>query len=702
LKITSNNLLVLGDDDQVIVLRDNTGNAFRVSLDLQQIEKRYSSSESIISTSATLSGISYFAELTPADEEVKVTVFETSSNGNKNVNEFTFVRPKIQHGLLKRAYLHAFKNEDTSLGFRVLVVSEDDSVTVAKKDKEIWTREEGLASIESSYFVNLPRKISDKRSATENTYIRRISAQVAQLKSIVPGLQQFVQGLVSEVRGLPIYKPEDSLYEDHFGFQKLVIVKSKAGKLYGLHTNSGKIVWSTFVKVLITERDTLRDAVSKMYVIRQQEAGEEDTSVVPEIAVLMKKAEESTVSTIVRLNGLDGTVIKAEELSFSFKSAILLPITESKTLYHPLLIIDAEMNVHVFPDKQRMRATLMKFPQQIYFYTVDETSGIITGYSWSPKAVKATAVWSTKYEGNIVSVTANTSPQNENIYSSVHIYGKTVQSKYLNPNLFVVATTVESEGETDLHLYLVDSVTGHQVYHVIIENAQGPVSTIVDDNAVLCQYMNMKPKRPQITSFELFVNDTSSHGESFVHSIAKRFIAHKQQTVSSYELPRPIVLQHTFILPYPTRTIASTKTSIGVTSKEFLLALTNGQILELNKKMVDVRRPRGKTPVSDEEGILPYNPYIPYNPPAMLTYNNTVHNVRGIQTDPSLLESTTHVVAYGLDLFYRRITPSKPFDSLSHDFSHLLLLLTIVALIVLTFVSRAYASKKALSQAWSS
>ena len=42
-----------------------------------------------------------------------------------------------------------------------------------------------------------------------------------------------------------------------------------------------------------------------------------------------------------------------------------------------------------------------------------------------------------------------------------------------------------------------------------------------------------------------------------------------------------------------------------------------------------------------------------------------VANLRGIVTAPTLLESTSLVFAYGVDLFFSRVTPSKDFDLLS-------------------------------------
>jgi hypothetical protein len=59
-----------------------------------------------------------------------------------------------------------------------------------------------------------------------------------------------------------------------------------------------------------------------------------------------------------------------------------------------------------------------------------------------------------------------------------------------------------------------------------------------------------------------------------------------------------------------------------------------------------------------------------------------------IETSPSLLESTTIVFAYGLDLFSSRTMPSGTFDILSDSFNKAQLLLTMAALTVGILVTK--------------
>lgn len=67
---------------------------------------------------------------------------------------------------------------------------------------------------------------------------------------------------------------------------------------------------------------------------------------------------------------------------------------------------------------------------------------------------------------------------------------------------------------------------------------------------------------------------------------------------------------------------------------------------------------------------------------------------------PAKLESTTLVFAYGTDLFFTRLAPSKTYDSLTEDFSYALLLLTIFALVVAILVTWILSEKKELQEKW--
>jgi hypothetical protein len=132
------------------------------------------------------------------------------------------------------------------------------------------------------------------------------------------------------------------------------------------------------------------------------------------------------------------------------------------------------------------------------------------------------------------------------------------------------------------------------------------------------------------------------------------------------------------------------------------VALDSGQIIGLNKAFLDPRRPPKDaiTAEDKEEGLYPYDPILPLNPKSYVSYYKRVHNLRAISTSPATLESTSLVVAYGLEVFFTLATPSSTFDILNPDFNYFALILCTVSLIVVTSVTMWMTEKKDLGRLW--
>lgn len=86
--------------------------------------------------------------------------------------------------------------------------------------------------------------------------------------------------------------------------------------------------------------------------------------------------------------------------------------------------------------------------------------------------------------------------------------------------------------------------------------------------------------------------------------------------------------------------------------------------------------------------------------PEVLLISQQVSNVRKIITAPALLESTSLVFAYGLDLFFTRVAPSKTFDVLSESFNKTQLVFTVGGLLIAIFMTRPMVRRKQLREKW--
>ena len=144
-----------------------------------------------------------------------------------------------------------------------------------------------------------------------------------------------------------------------------------------------------------------------------------------------------------------------------------------------------------------------------------------------------------------------------------------------------------------------------------------------------------------------------------------------------------------------------TKTKQGISIREFMLGLLSGQVYGLNKRYLDVRRPNRKPTSEDqEEGLIQYRSVLDYNPKLAVTRADFVPKVKEIVSSVTMLESTSLVIMYGLDIYCTLRKPSQSFDMLSEDFNYSSLLGTIAVLGLATLVADYFAKRKALYQEW--
>ena len=86
--------------------------------------------------------------------------------------------------------------------------------------------------------------------------------------------------------------------------------------------------------------------------------------------------------------------------------------------------------------------------------------------------------------------------------------------------------------------------------------------------------------------------------------------------------------------------------------------------------------------------------------PLVMSYGKQVLGVKKILSIATRLESTSVIIASGIDLFSTKRTPSKPFDTLSTDFSYFQLCLSIFILTAGVFYTNNAVEKKRLRDAW--
>ncbi|KAI0073425.1 DUF1620-domain-containing protein [Panus rudis PR-1116 ss-1] len=288
---------------------------------------------------------------------------------------------------------------------------------------------------------------------------------------------------------------------------------------------------------------------------------------------------------------------------------------------------------------------------------------------------------------------------------------RTTLYKYLNPNAIVLLTSSSPSSSptssstpsgSNLHqprrcgVYVVDGVKGTILYRALLP-ADGErgcnVKAVLTENWLVYEYYDPGiEKGYRVVSVEFY------EGKKADDSIRSSELSSYSNQTTEFS-----VYEQSFVFPKGVTALAMTSTKFGMTVKDIVVATTNGQIQTFPRRFLDPRRPTNRKPTNEEqseEWLIAYDPVIPDDPKRVLSHEHYVARIRKIITSPSLLESTSLVFAYGLDLFGSGTAPSKTFDVLSEGFNKANLVGTLSALSLGIVIVRPMVRRKKLREKW--
>ncbi|KAJ3262401.1 DUF1620 super [Chytriomyces hyalinus] len=625
-----------------------------------------------------------------------------------------------------------------------------------------WVRDESLAHVVDTAFVDLPDKnlfslendeldepLKDSEKLDPlSRYIRRVATHLSHAQSALPSLPNAIINRV--VQGLKPIKSfnhtqqqqEISLFTDRLGFRKLLILATASGKVHALETEFGRTVWTRYLAkpVALKSLRVLREGAVKFP---------------PVLGLFGEEKNEKKVYSqnlfVRRMNAITGADFVSESLpeattkwdSYDGDHLIALPVREEKDHLTVYAVVDGKANINLLPSTPESKRAFESIMSTFHFYRLYRGKDTVTGYSCVHDVSRgnylARKMWTlTVPEGEVIADFAERD-RTEPISSVGKVLGnRSVLYKFLNPNLLAMATIrEESETSSSVFLYLVDTVTG-SILHRTVYNGAGNAFKGLDsiflvqvDNSVILSFYNHGPaasdvaetvaeagefggaegavkKRrgskkdsaakvgqtvPNVKGYEIVVLE--------VYEMPKPDLRIESDVYSSFNMKKPSVLSQSYIFPTQLTAMGATRTGAGIASREILFGLASSQLYGVNKRLLDPRRPIGAGTAEDrEEGLFPYRPVLDFNPFEVASHVLEVAGISKIVSAPTLLESTSIVAAYGLDLFVVRRAPSKTFDVLSEDFGYMWLIGTLAALLVGIQVAKHYAERKRVRDQW--
>ncbi|TBU24929.1 hypothetical protein BD311DRAFT_780673 [Dichomitus squalens] len=641
------------------------------------------------------------------------------AEGKGLVTGYTFPFKTGEHGIIRHVAVEAANPEHYRVLARLAVTTTTGAVQMWQKDQLQWTREEGLADIRVAELVELPeRKIALHLDSEHETFGARVARQLLDAQDFpqyaVNFVRRFVTGSYTSV-STPVVAPTNAsepLSRDAFGFRKVIVAATPYGKIYGIDSANGDVLWSRVFGLGWAAQVGGQIIPAKLFVTRTVNDGESPQVVL----VTQRKASNGLVDTVLfhvdALTGEDARrqspsndLLQGEDaVSGPLVEAFLLPTDAGRAV----VLLDEFLQVHLYPNSDEVKAAFAAVAPSLRIPLRSGPPGQrrLTGHQ-VPSEVEFTGLhiayptWSLPFPTgeDIFAVFARpTDP----VASLGKVLGnRTTLYKYLNPNLVGVVTgppsTAPLSEKATCGVYLLDGAKGTIIYHSILPSVGGrcEVKATLVENWLVYHYYDP----------EVVVNQAKGYRVVSVELYEGRGVDDKRKSSDMSSLSNATtdvsVYEQAYVFPRGIRTITPTSTSYGISVKDIIVANENGQIQSFPRRFLDPRRPKHKPTTEEaEEWLIQYDPVIPDDPKRVLSHHYQVAKTQKIVTSPALLESTSLVFAHGLDLFFTRIAPSNTFDVLSESFNKPQLVVTIAGLAFAIVVVKPIVARKKLRERW--
>ena len=622
----------------------------------------------------------------------------------------------------------------------LLAATADASLSLRGADVA-WTRDESVALAGEVLFARLPPPKSAAAAAADDSRVRPSFRESLQTQ-ILAAKARFKRATKAELAELTAQRRSrgDKLLptRDANGFRRQILFLSPDGALVSLHNGDGRQLWRTFLGGGVDAAGDPADAYRYAVLLpwRDGDDDEDEHALILGTADAVSDEDDVAQSRARKTRAVIVDVYTGRitsDVVLPFEAAHVLPLPgaheheKGEEAHEPsaMLLVDAHApKAHVFPDTPHAARAARLDAKRVSFFTVDQENNEVRGYALvrpsetddetdegsDPRLYRAAQTWATKFPRELGSIVGFASkPANEPTFAWTRVLGdRSTLFKYLSPNVIFVAVAPThmshvSDEASAVSAHLLDAATGRVLYRVRHPEARGPVHAVVCENWVVYHYFNQRAGRFSMSVLELF--DDSEHrkgvaaGELMVAALTGAADANRE-TVSSFAPPPLRVMGQSYFVRQSASILVATYSKMGVTAHQVLMGTGTDQVLALDKRFLDPRRPTKPTREDREEGLVPYAEVLPIAPKAWVTTKHQVARLRGIVTAPASLESTVLCVAHGLDVFFTRLHPSRSYDMLDEEFSYLLLIVTLAALAVGALSTQGMVLAKDLDRHW--
>jgi len=604
---------------------------YHVDLKKSKISQAYTlpkvSGKGVFSTSNSDANV-YFTRIT-ASEVVTVSSVSHGVLGRWTINGFGVASGSDEVVEPISAVSEVSVKGDQVSAIRSAVLLSTGDWVLERDGKTAWQRPESLADTVSATFTT-PQEVQELKHSLEieahsnvvSAYVHRITRHMHELQRLPLYLAKVPASVVGSFLGT---STDAGAASDPFGYHKVIACATKGGRIVALDAGDpNRILWSRTVTLI---KDGAAARVTQPKIDSCPGVFDvRDESLGPHISV--------------SLNATNGEVVP----------------------------------------KGCPPSTAVSAPQGVQYTLKD--GALEAGQVGK---IDSPSLWDFVPAENERILSLIPRPVNDPVASIGKVLGdRRVLYKYLDTNLALLATAKDTTNTA--YFYVLNTVSGAILYSAIHAGVDlsAPISSIISENWFAYSYTALSSdstsKGHHLVVGEMF--------ESLIPNDRGPFS--NQANFSSIEsTASPWTLSHTYQIPEPISKLTVTRTQQGITSRQLLAVLpSSNSIVGIAYTILDPRRPVDRDPTKDEqgEGLIRYAPTIEFNPNWYLNHQRELVGIDNVVTSPALVESTSIVFAYGLDIFGTRLSPSFGFDVLGKGFNKFQMLATVAGLFVATLV----------------
>ncbi|KAL7793724.1 hypothetical protein V8C37DRAFT_401804 [Trichoderma ceciliae] len=571
------------------------------------------------------------------------------------------------------------------------VTTAEDWVLI-RNGKIDWTRPEGLSGAVAAAWAEIPEtenlaKVLAEEAHTNpwNAYVHRLTRHIRDLQYLPDYLASIPTRIIESVTGGAVVVSKTAgLHRDSFGFNKIIVLATRRGRFYALDTgNHGEVVWSTSVfpqapGAALDVKGILANDSEGTVTVRGSNG---------EYAVV-KVADGQIVEA---QPGRDSAAVSATAVIETEGGKWLLPFGQDrKPIGDALKDHHLDQTIVIRDENDAIKG--VKF--------VNQDGELVKNEIWQLQLLPGQRI------ASIAKL-----PAHDPVASIGRVLGdRTVNYKYLNPNIVVVAAIDNAASALSVHL--LDTVSGQLLASQAYDGVDGDkdISCTLSENWYGCaffgQYTLNDGTNRDIKGYQIVVSDlyeSPSPNDRGPLGDAETF-SPLDPVDTPTGVPLPWVVSQTWIISEPLTNLTVTQTRQGISNRQLLAYLPESHaILGITRHGIDPRRPVGRDPSATEieaEGLMKYTPAIQIDGRNLLTHERDVVGVRGIVATPAVVESTSLVVAYGIDIFGSQIAPSGTFDILGKGFNKITLLATVLALTWGVVILAPMVRRKQINRKW--